>query len=101
LQNSFASPLSIRSLCSFTDKQFVWTATRALSRQQRWPEIERLMTSKKILGGVKFACPFAWTHLFAMLAENGTASKEVSDIHENSGGIETGEGDYCKSMGPS
>ncbi|VDN17174.1 unnamed protein product [Gongylonema pulchrum] len=61
-----------------SEKQYVWVAVSALSRRKRWADIERVLTSKKLLGGVKYACPFAWRHLFNLISMNEEPPKDVT-----------------------
>ncbi|VDD91543.1 unnamed protein product [Enterobius vermicularis] len=75
--NAFASPLSIKELFHLNDREFIWTAVSALSRLARWADIEQLLTSRKLLGGNKIFCPFAWRYLFQLLTAYETPPKEL------------------------
>lgn len=75
--NAFASPLSIREVFQLSDKQFAWMAVSALSRLKRWTDVERVLTSKKLLGGSRIVCPFSWHHFFRIISVDGVPPKEV------------------------
>ncbi|MCP9257096.1 BMA-SPE-39 [Dirofilaria immitis] len=75
--NAYASPLSIKEFFNMTEKQYAWTAISALTRLKRWNDIERVLMSKKFLGGVKILCPFAWRHLFTIISSNEQPPKEI------------------------
>uniref|UniRef100_F1L335 VPS33B-interacting protein n=1 Tax=Ascaris suum TaxID=6253 RepID=F1L335_ASCSU len=75
--NAFASPLSLKEVFQIGEKQYTWMAVSALTRLKRWNDIEHLLTSKKLLGGFKIACPFSWKHLFELISLDGTPPKEV------------------------
>lgn len=75
--NSYASPLSIKQVFQMTEKQYAWMAVSALSRLKRWNDIEQVLTSKKLLGGVKIVCPFAWRHLFSLISANDEPPKDI------------------------
>lgn len=68
--NAYASPLSIKEFFNMTEKQYAWMAISALTRLKRWNDIERVLMSKKLLGGVKIQCPFAWRHLFTIISSD-------------------------------
>ncbi|KHN76831.1 Spermatogenesis-defective protein 39 [Toxocara canis] len=75
--NAFASPLSLKEVFQVNEKQYTWMAVSALSRTKRWDDIERLLTSKRLLGGLKIVCPFAWRQLFDLLSIDGPPPKDV------------------------
>lgn len=75
--NAYASPLSIKQVFRMTEKQFAWMAVSALTRLKRWDDIERILTSKKLLGGMKIVCPFAWRHLFRLISANEEPPKDT------------------------
>ncbi|CAG9532506.1 unnamed protein product [Cercopithifilaria johnstoni] len=75
--NAYASPLSIKESFSMTEKQYAWMAISALTRLKRWNDIERVLMSKKLLGGVKIHCPFAWHHLFTIISSDEQPPKEI------------------------
>ncbi|VDK66959.1 unnamed protein product [Anisakis simplex] len=75
--NAFASPLSLKEVFQICEKQYVWMAVSALSRTNRWTDIERLLTSKKLLGGSKIVCPFGWRRLFDLLTADRLPPKDV------------------------
>uniref|UniRef100_A0A915PVG5 Vps16 C-terminal domain-containing protein n=1 Tax=Setaria digitata TaxID=48799 RepID=A0A915PVG5_9BILA len=75
--NAYASPLSIKEFFHMTEKQYAWMAIAALTRLKRWNDIERVLTSKRLLGGVKIICPFAWRHLFIIISSDGQPPKEI------------------------
>jgi hypothetical protein len=59
--------MSIRDTIKCTDKEYIWIVTTALARQKRWLEIEKLLTTKKLLGGTKIASPVPHQHLLRIL----------------------------------
>ncbi|VBB31652.1 unnamed protein product, partial [Acanthocheilonema viteae] len=75
--NAYASPLSIKEFFNMTEKQYAWMAISALTRLKRWNDIERVLMSKKLLGGVKIHCPFAWHHLFTIISSDEQPPKEI------------------------
>ncbi|VDK82958.1 unnamed protein product [Litomosoides sigmodontis] len=75
--NSYASPLSIKEFFNMTEKQYAWMAVSALSRSKRWDDIEKVLMSKKLLGGIKIHCPFAWHYLFTIISSDGQPPKET------------------------
>uniref|UniRef100_A0A0R3S7C9 Vps16_C domain-containing protein n=1 Tax=Elaeophora elaphi TaxID=1147741 RepID=A0A0R3S7C9_9BILA len=75
--NAYASPLSIKEFFNMTEKQYVWMAISALTRLKRWNDIEGVLISKKLLGGVKIRCPFAWRHLFTIISRDEQPPKEI------------------------
>lgn len=77
--NSLASPGSLRDCLRLSEKEFAWTCVSALVRQSRWPDVERVLQPKSImgalqnrglLGSVKLNCPFSWQNLFLILHTN-------------------------------
>ncbi|VDN05054.1 unnamed protein product [Thelazia callipaeda] len=79
--NAYSSPLSIKQFFRMTEKQYAWMAISALSRLKRWNDVDGVLMSKKLLGGVKTVCPFAWRHLFAIISASGNqAPKEVQTL---------------------
>ncbi|MFH4982631.1 hypothetical protein AB6A40_009340 [Gnathostoma spinigerum] len=42
----------------------------------RWSDIERVLTSKKLLGGLRITCPFSWSHLLRILCLDGPPPRE-------------------------
>ncbi|EFO16596.2 hypothetical protein LOAG_11909 [Loa loa] len=75
--NAYASPLSIKECFNITEKQYAWMAISALTSLKRWNDIERVLMSKKLLGGVKIHCPFAWRHLFTIISRDERPPKEI------------------------
>ncbi|VDM92034.1 unnamed protein product, partial [Onchocerca ochengi] len=75
--NAYASPLSIKEFFNITEKQYAWTTISALTRLKRWNDIEKVLMSKKLLGGVKIHCPFGWRHLFTIISSNEQPPKEI------------------------
>lgn len=52
-------------------------AISALSRQKKYADIEKLLTSKKLLTGYKLVCPFPWTSFFSLIFKYSVPPKEV------------------------
>ncbi|KAH7715078.1 SPE-39 protein [Aphelenchoides avenae] len=75
--NAYASPHSLRAVFSVSEKEFAYTAISALSRRKRFEEIEKLLTSRKLLTGSRLVCPFPWSAFFTLIAKYGTPPKEV------------------------
>ncbi|PAV69221.1 hypothetical protein WR25_01562 isoform B [Diploscapter pachys] len=76
---SQANPQKIRDFLGISEKEFRWTAASALTRQSRWPDIERLLQPKGVMGAIqqkalqantKLVCPFSWNNLFYVLHSN-------------------------------
>ncbi|PAV69142.1 hypothetical protein WR25_05792 isoform B [Diploscapter pachys] len=76
---SQANPQKIREFLGISEKEFRWTAASALTRQSRWPDIERLLQPKGVMGAIqqkalqantKLVCPFSWNNLFYVLHSN-------------------------------
>uniref|UniRef100_A0A914VU44 Vps16 C-terminal domain-containing protein n=1 Tax=Plectus sambesii TaxID=2011161 RepID=A0A914VU44_9BILA len=69
-QNSFASPLAVKEQHKLTEKQYSWLVVKALARQKRWADIERVLTTKSLLGSAKINPVIPWTHLLTILARH-------------------------------
>ncbi|TKR60479.1 hypothetical protein L596_027721 [Steinernema carpocapsae] len=74
--NSYASPLSIKAVFNLTEREFLWMTISALSRIRRWVEIERLLSNRKLLGGMKMSIPFPWSSFFHHISRNEIPPKE-------------------------
>uniref|UniRef100_A0A1I8AKW0 Vps16_C domain-containing protein n=1 Tax=Steinernema glaseri TaxID=37863 RepID=A0A1I8AKW0_9BILA len=74
--NSYASPLSLKAVFNLNDKEFLWMSISALSRIRRWTEIERLLSNRKLLGGMKMTVPFPWHAFFQHISRNEAPPKE-------------------------
>ncbi|RCN24335.1 hypothetical protein ANCCAN_29971, partial [Ancylostoma caninum] len=68
-QHALANPGSVRDSFRITDKEAVWTSVSALAKQSRWPDVERVLQPKSLLGALqnraalnspKLSCPFSW-----------------------------------------
>ncbi|XGW07468.1 hypothetical protein V3C99_010556 [Haemonchus contortus] len=79
---SLSSPSCIQTMFRLTDKESVWINVSALAKQSRWPDIERVLQPKSLLGAIqsratlnspKLFCPFSWQNLFHILYFNSTA----------------------------
>uniref|UniRef100_A0A0N5AJU2 Vps16_C domain-containing protein n=1 Tax=Syphacia muris TaxID=451379 RepID=A0A0N5AJU2_9BILA len=75
--NVLSSPLSLKELFQVNEKQFAWISISALSKLERWNDIEHILTGKKFFGGNKIFCPFSWTYLFDLLTTKGMPPKEL------------------------
>lgn len=71
--NAFASPSSIRTLLSLSDREFVSTCVAALVQLTRWPHVERLLTTRTLLGQQKLVCPFSPLRLLQILTSAKTS----------------------------
>ncbi|VDO18576.1 unnamed protein product [Heligmosomoides polygyrus] len=80
--HSLANPVGIRESFRITDKEAVWTSVSALAKQSRWPDVERVLQPKTLLGALqsratlnspKLSCPFSWQNLFHILYINSAA----------------------------
>uniref|UniRef100_A0A7E4UV39 Vps16_C domain-containing protein n=1 Tax=Panagrellus redivivus TaxID=6233 RepID=A0A7E4UV39_PANRE len=76
-KNSYASPLSIREVFNIGDREFHWMAMSALARHRRYDEIEKVMTSKKLLAATKIICPLPWNAFFSLIFKYGAPPKDV------------------------
>uniref|UniRef100_A0A7E4V9L0 Bestrophin homolog n=1 Tax=Panagrellus redivivus TaxID=6233 RepID=A0A7E4V9L0_PANRE len=76
-RNSSASPLSIRKVCNIGDREFYWMAISALARHRRYDEIEKGMTSEKLLAATKIICPLPWNAFFSLIFKYGAPPKDV------------------------
>ncbi|KIH60487.1 hypothetical protein ANCDUO_09265 [Ancylostoma duodenale] len=86
--HALANPGSVRDSFRITDKEAVWTSVSALAKQSRWPDVERVLQPKSLLGALqnraalnspKLSCPFSWQNLFHILHSSSTAPpKDVS-----------------------
>uniref|UniRef100_A0A1I7XMD6 Vps16_C domain-containing protein n=1 Tax=Heterorhabditis bacteriophora TaxID=37862 RepID=A0A1I7XMD6_HETBA len=76
--NSLACPGRMREVLRLSEKEFVWISVSALVRLSRWPDIERVLQPKSILGALqsrgilnsKLSCPFSWQNLFYIMHSN-------------------------------
>ncbi|ETN76791.1 hypothetical protein NECAME_11426 [Necator americanus] len=99
--HALANPGGVRDSFRITDKEAVWTCVSALAKQSRcnfsfcgyaleiilscifrWPDVERVLQPKSLLGALqnraalnspKLSCPFSWQNLFSILHSNSTA----------------------------
>ncbi|EYC36258.1 hypothetical protein Y032_0914g3028 [Ancylostoma ceylanicum] len=80
--HALANPGSVRDSFRITDKEAVWTSVSALAKQSRWPDVERVLQPKSLLGALqnratlnspKLSCPFSWPNLFHILHSSSTA----------------------------
>ena len=76
-QESNASPLSIRKSNKLNEKQYCWIVIKALARQRRWNDIEKLITTKRLLIGPKMKSPIPYEKLVDILQKHG-ATPDVS-----------------------
>ncbi|WKX98132.1 hypothetical protein Q1695_013654 [Nippostrongylus brasiliensis] len=79
--HSLANPHGIRESFRISDKEAVWISVSALAKQSRWPDVERVLQPKTLLGALqsratlnspKLSCPFTWQNLFQILYGNTT-----------------------------
>ncbi|CAI4222536.1 unnamed protein product [Auanema sp. JU1783] len=76
--HSLASPLNVKECLRLSEKEFVWTAISALVCQSRWPDVERVLQPKNLIGALqnrgimnsKLSCPFSWQNLLYILHNN-------------------------------
>ncbi|KAK5978209.1 Spermatogenesis-defective protein 39 [Trichostrongylus colubriformis] len=80
--HSLSNPSGIQNLFRLTEKESVWINVSALAKQSRWPDVERVLQPKSLLGSLqsratsnspKLSCPFGWQNLFHILYFNSTA----------------------------
>ncbi|KIH58082.1 hypothetical protein ANCDUO_11718 [Ancylostoma duodenale] len=81
-EHALANPGSVRDSFRITDKEAVWTSVSALAKQSRWPDVERVLQPKSLLGALqnraalnspKLSCPCSWQNLFHILHSSSTA----------------------------
>ncbi|KHJ86509.1 hypothetical protein OESDEN_13736, partial [Oesophagostomum dentatum] len=79
--HALANPSNIRDSFRITEKEAVWNSVSALARQSRWPDVERVLQPKTLLGALqnraalnspKLSCPFSWQNLFHILHSSST-----------------------------
>uniref|UniRef100_A0A915HTA5 VPS33B-interacting protein in apical-basolateral polarity regulator n=1 Tax=Romanomermis culicivorax TaxID=13658 RepID=A0A915HTA5_ROMCU len=76
--NDISSPLSLKNFHKLSDKQYVLTALKTLSKQKRWLDIEKLFFNKSLFGSPKFRSCIDVERIAEILAKSGATPEVLS-----------------------
>lgn len=88
-ENTFTSPLAIRSKFKLSDKQYEWTALSSRAKLKQWRGLEQMFTVKGFFGAVKMKSVIGFKQVVELLHQHGvpeevlnTYLKLITDTNE-------------------
>ncbi|XP_074595019.1 vacuolar protein sorting 16B [Brevipalpus obovatus] len=70
-ENNFASPKAIRKAHNISERQYYWTALKALAKAKRWTDIDQLFQYQTFFGSKKVKQIIPFDQVIKILAKEG------------------------------
>lgn len=83
-----AFPYTLKRFHNLTDKQYCYTASKTLSRQKRWLDVEKLFLNKTVFGSAKYKFCIPIEKLAEILHAQGAAAEVLSIFVRNENSAE-------------